>query len=53
MVNVKDNSLLTMSDVNVGFCSASSTIRVLENVNLTIKKERRSGWLAKAARVRR
>ncbi len=38
MVNVKDNSLLTMSDVNVGFCSASSTIRVLENVNLTIKK---------------
>lgn len=38
MINLKDNSLLTMSDVNIGFCSESSTIRVLENVNLTIKK---------------
>jgi peptide/nickel transport system ATP-binding protein/oligopeptide transport system ATP-binding protein len=38
MVNIENNLLLAMSDVNVGFCSESSTIRVLENVNLTIKK---------------
>jgi len=38
MVNLKYNSLVTMSDVSVGFCLESSTVRVLENVNLTIKK---------------
>jgi len=52
MVDSKNSALLTMNDVNVGFCLESSIMGVLDNVSFTINREKYSDLWERVVRVR-